>query len=192
MEKRQELQSQTSQTAAQENGGEIKETDMQETRQTQTPKELFWEIFRFLLVGGTATLVDYAVFYLFRQWIFPETLISFGSWNTLSLIIATALGFAVGLLVNWILSVKFVFQAVRNKEESASQKSFWIFTVIGLIGLGITELGVVLLVHILPEITLFGVTEFLLPWDEWISKILMTCVVLGFNYVCRKTFIFKS
>ena len=27
----------------------------------QTKKELFWEIFRFLLVGGTATVFDYAV-----------------------------------------------------------------------------------------------------------------------------------
>ena len=32
----------------------------------QTKKQLFWEIFRFLLVGGIATLTDYAVFYLFR------------------------------------------------------------------------------------------------------------------------------
>ena len=28
----------------------------------QTKMELFWEIFRFLLVGGTATIFDYLVF----------------------------------------------------------------------------------------------------------------------------------
>lgn len=166
--------------------------ETQDGESKQSFKELFWEIFRFLLVGGTATLVDYAVFYLFRQWMFPETLFAWSGWNTLSLIIATAFGFCVGLIVNWILSVKFVFRAVKNKEEASSQKSFWIFALIGVIGLAITELGIVLLVHILPEITLFGVTEFLLPWDEWLSKILMTCIVLAFNYVARKTFIFKS
>ena len=180
----------------------MEEKEMQETQeiqgqekeseQKQTFKDLFWEIFRFLLVGGTATLVDYAVFYLFRQWLFPKTLFAWPGWNTLSLIIATAFGFCVGLLVNWILSVKFVFRAVKDKKEASSQKSFWIFALIGLIGLAITELGVLLLVYILPEITLFGVTEFLLPWDEWLSKILMTCIVLVFNYVARKTFIFKS
>lgn len=162
------------------------------TENLQSPKRLFWEIVRFLLVGGLATLVDYAVFYVFRQWLFPQTLFSWAGWNACSLAIATAFGFAVGLLVNWLLSVAFVFQDVKDKQQSSSTKSFWIFTVIGLIGLAITELGILLLVHILPEITLFGVTKFLLPWDEWLSKILMTCIVLTFNYVMRKTFIFKS
>ena len=44
-------------------------------------------------------------------------------------------------MVNWILSVKFVFRAVKNTEEAHSKKGFLVFTVIGLIGLGITELG---------------------------------------------------
>ena len=157
----------------------------------QTKKQLFWEIFRFLLVGGTATLVDYAVFYLFRDLLLPARLIEGGIWNVFSLIFATAFGFGAGLTVNWILSVKFVFRAVKNKEEAHSKKGFFIFAVIGLIGLGITELGVVLLVHIFPEITLFGVTEFLLPWDEWLAKVIMTCIVLVFNYVGRKLFVFR-
>ena len=157
----------------------------------QTKKELFWEIFRFLLVGGTATVVDYAVFYLFRQWLLPASLISGGAWNVISLILATAFGFCAGLTVNWILSVKFVFRAVKNKEEAHSKKGFAIFAIIGVIGLGITELGVVLLVHIVPEITLFGMTGFLLPWNEWLAKIVMTCIVLVFNYVGRKIFVFK-
>jgi putative flippase GtrA len=157
----------------------------------QTKRELFWEIFRFLLVGGTATVVDYAVFYLFRQWLLPPTLMSGGAWDIISLIIATAFGFCAGLLINWVLSVKFVFRAVKNKEEVHSKKSFAIFSVIGIIGLGITELGVVLLVHLFPMITLFGVTAFLLPWDEWLAKVIMTCIVLVFNYVGRKIFVFK-
>ena len=157
----------------------------------QTKRELFWEIFRFLLVGGTATVVDYAVFYLFRQWLLPATLLDGNTWNVISLVIATAFGFCVGLLVNWILSVKFVFRAAKNKVEVHSTKGFAIFSIIGLIGLGITELGMLLLVHIFPTITLFGVTEFLLPWKEWLAKAIMTCIVLVFNYVGRKIFVFK-
>ena len=157
----------------------------------QTKKELFWEIFRFLLVGGTATIVDYAVFYLFRQWLLPSTLFDGNAWNVISLIIATAFGFCMGLAVNWILSVKFVFRAVKNKEEAHSKKGFAVFSIIGVIGLGLTELGVVLLVHIFPAITLFGVTEFLLPWEEWLAKVIMTCIVLVFNYLGRKIFVFK-
>ena len=158
----------------------------------QTKKELFWEIARFLLVGATATLADYATFYLFRRWFLPAALFSGAFWDVCSLIIATAFGFLVGLLVNWVFSVRFVFRSTKDKIGVSDKKPFAIFTLIGLIGLGITELGMALLVAIVPEITLFGVTRFLLPWDEWLAKVVMTCIVLVFNYVCRKAFIFKT
>lgn len=158
---------------------------------TQTKKELFWEIFRFLLVGGTATIVDYFIFWLFDGLLFP--LISTSAWwVTVSLVLATALGFCAGLIVNWLLSVSFVFRQVKNKEEVKSQKSFLIFTVIGVIGLLITEIGVVALVALLPEFPLFGVTELLgTTWAKWTAKIIMTCIVLVWNYVGRKLFVFK-
>ena len=98
--------------------------------QRQTKQQLFGEIIRFLIVGGTATVADYATFYVFRQWILPARLIAGNTWDIISLIIATALGFLVGLVLNWILSVKFVFRDVRNKEEAKSAKSFWIFVII--------------------------------------------------------------
>ena len=49
----------------------------------QTKKQLFWEIFRFLLVGGTATIADYAIAYVFYHWLLPSSLVG----ETLSLII---------------------------------------------------------------------------------------------------------
>lgn len=155
----------------------------------QTKQQLFWEIFRFLLVGGIATVADYITYYFVREWIFPASLIG----DTLSLVIAIALGFAVGLIVNWLLSVSFVYRQVKDEKAARSKKSFVIFTIIGVIGLGITELGVWLLVQkIIPEFTFLGVKEFLLPWNEWVAKVVMTCIVLVFNYVGRKLFIFKS
>ena len=111
---------------------------------------------------------------------------------TLSLIISTAAGFCVGLVVNWLLSITFVFKQVTDEKKSKSSKSFLIFAVIGLIGLGLTEVGMHLGVKFLPEITLFGVTEFLgEAWKWWISKVVMTCTVLVWNYVGRKLLIFK-
>lgn len=158
----------------------------------QTKKELFWEIFRFLLVGGTATVVDYFVFWLFDGLLFP--LVPAGAWwATLSLILATAFGFCAGLTVNWILSVKFVFKHVKDKEEASSKKSFIIFTLIGLIGLLITEVGILILVAVFPEFSLFGVTAlFGTTWAKWLAKMIMTCLVLVWNYVGRKIFVFKS
>ncbi len=158
----------------------------------QTKKELIYEIIRFLIVGGTATIVDYIVYYLFREWILPPELINNQAWDTASLVIATALGFTVGLIVNWLLSISFVFKNVKNKEESSSKKSFVKFTIIGVCGLIITEVGINLGVMLLPNFSIFSMDTFLgLEMKEWVMKCVMTCIVLVFNYVGRKIFIFK-
>ncbi len=163
------------------------------TNHTQTKKQLFWEFVRFLLVGTSATIADYIVFYIFRQWLLPAELVPSAAWQVFSLVLATALGFVVGLLVSWSLSVRFVFQAVRDKEQAHSKKSFMLFAIIGIIGLIITEVGIVLLVWIFPTIRLFQTTSFLgVPWKEWLAKIIMTWIVLVWNYLGRKIFIFKS
>lgn len=154
----------------------------------QSKKSLFYEILRFLLVGGTATVFDYAVAYLFYHLILPPDRID----GTLSLVLSTAFGFGVGLAVNWVLSVCFVFRNVKDKKKSRSGKSFLMFTMIGLIGLGLTELGMHFGVSCLPEISLFGSAAFLgISWTWWISKVAMTCIVLVWNYLGRKLFIFR-
>jgi putative flippase GtrA len=166
--------------------------DRESAGSKQTPKQLFWEIFRFLLVGGTATIADYLVFWLFDGVLFP--LFGGGAvWQTVSLVLSTALGFCVGLIVNWLLSISFVFRDVKNKEEATSKKSFGVFTLIGVIGLLLTEIGIVLLVGVLPAITLFGSMDLLgTSWSKWLAKVIMTCIVLVWNYLGRKIFIFKS
>ena len=155
--------------------------------QKQTKEQLFWEICRFLLVGAMATLVDYLVFWVFDAFIFPQ------KWGTISLVLATALGFGVGMLVNWVLSVRFVFRATKEKIGVRSKKPFAVFALISLIGLAITELGVVLLVFAFPEIKILGRTAlFGTAWEKWFAKAIMTCVVLVWNYFGRKIFIFRS
>ena len=168
-------------------------TKKAETTQSQTKKQLFWEVFRFLLVGGTATLVDYLTFWLFDGWLLPLLPFAGRAWDILALMLATAIGFGVGLVVNWVLSVRFVFRAVKDKQRAASKKSFGVFTLIGFIGLLITEIGVVLLVSLLPAFELFDTTTlFRTEWRKWLAKGVMTCIVLVFNYIARKKLIFKS
>ena len=156
----------------------------------QTKTQLFWEIFRFLLVGGTATVVDYAVFWLFDAFVFAWALPAF---PLLALVLATAIGFCVGLLVNWVLSVRFVFKAVKDETAVRTKKAFLLFALIGVFGLLITELGVVVLVATLPDVRLLGATAlFGTAWKKWLAKAVMTCVVLVWNYLGRKIFVFKS
>ncbi len=152
----------------------------------QSRKQLLAEIFRFLLVGGLATVADYFTFWIFDAFVFPV------SWGTLALVLSTALGFCVGLLVNWVLSVRFVFRQTEEKISVRSTKPFLGFALIGVFGLIITELGVVLLVWVLPTFELFGGASFLgTAWEKWLAKILMTCLVLAWNYLARKIFIFR-
>lgn len=170
-----------------ENAGET------QGRIQQTKIELFWEIFRFLLVGGTATVCDYIVFWLLDGVLLPLLPFTGGAWSLIALWFATACGFVVGMFVNWLLSIKFVFRAVRNQEEAKSTKSFWIFVIISVIGLALTLVGVWLISKFLPEFTLLGSTDFFgTTWSKWVAKIIMTCIVLVWNYLGRKIFIFKS
>lgn len=153
----------------------------------QTTQQLFWEVFRFLLVGGVATLADYFTFWIFDALVFPE------SWGTVALVLSTAFGFCVGLIVNWVLSVRFVFRQTEEKISVRAKKPFLTFALIGLIGLLITEIGVVLLVWLFPSFTLFGnATLFGTAWEKWFAKAIMTCLVLVWNYLGRKICIFRS
>ncbi len=157
----------------------------------QTKKQRIGEIFRFLLVGGTATLVDYLCFWLLDGVLLPLA----GEaawWQTLSLLLATAVGFSIGLVVNWILSVKFVFLHTKKKVEVGAKKPFALFAIIGLVGLLLTEVGILILVSLLPEFFLFGGTGLMgTSWKKWLARVIMTCLVLVWNYIGRKILIFK-
>lgn len=154
----------------------------------QTKKELFWEVFRFLLVGGLATVADYLAANLFYALLLPPARIG----QTWALIVSTAIGFGVGLVINWVLSLAFVFKAIRDKKQASSKKSFLIYCVVSAVGLAISLLGMQL-VKILPAFPLFGMAQFLgSPWKWWLMKAVMTCIVLVWNYIGRKLFVFKS
>ena len=148
----------------------------------QTKKELILEMIRFLIVGGIATLVDYAVFYLCNLVLFKPI------DTNVNLVLSTALGFTFGLLTNWFLQ-KFVYRYITDKQTK-SKKVFIKFIIIALIGLGITELGMTIASPIYPtyEPTIFGVT---FQFWKLFMKVLMTGIVLIFNYIARKYYVFK-
>ena len=162
-------------------------------QEKQTKKQILYEIFRFLIVGAVATLADYFVFYLMRNFILAPYLVPTKAFNAFSLITATAAGFASGLLVNWWLSVRFVFAAAKEKTGDALKQAFFKFFAVALVGLVLTEAGMHIFVFALPEITIGGVREILdLPLKEWIAKIVMTAIVLVWNYLGRKFWVFKA
>ncbi|GHU87083.1 hypothetical protein FACS189476_01820 [Spirochaetia bacterium] len=134
---------------------------------------LLLEFFRYILVGGTAFIVDIGILYLTRIFIFAAL-------GTIGILLATAVGFTTGLIYNFILSTIFVFKKINKKAQLHKIRSFIIFTIIGLIGLGLTEACMYI------GIQLFSEKYYL------VVKIVTAAFVLIWNYTARKIFIFKG
>lgn len=141
-------------------------------------KVLIHEIIRYLIVGGVATIIDYLAFALFRYVILDLTLEN--------LLISTSIGFAFGLTFNYILSIIFVFKNVSDPNKGKKVSSFILFAIIGIIGLGLTEFGMWI-----SYITRFFVGDNVYQIPEMLMKVVMTGIVLIWNYVARKLLIFQ-
>jgi len=144
-------------------------------------KPLAGEFLRYLIVGGTAFLVDYGVLFLCQTFIFEARGVTGAyilSFFIPAINISTALGFIVGLVINYILSLVFVFKSAKEQNRGKTVGAFVIFAVIGVIGLLLTEGGMILGVNVLKIHYL-------------IVKIFVTGFVLIWNYVARKILIFK-
>lgn len=137
-------------------------------------KKLINQIMRFGIVGVVAFLVDYGMFVLLA--------------NALNVyyLIANIFGFTISLIVNYLLSMKYVF---ARKEDTDKKKEFMTFTVLSLVGLAINELiilacvdGVYLHSIKLQEIFDIGVAK-------QAGKIVATGVVMVYNFISRKIFI---
>ena len=144
---------------------------------------LFMEIVRFGVVGVLATVVDMAamgvVLYLFEPSLyshFYNVWYGGGEPSTLATVVGTGTGFVLGLFVNYFLSVLFVFS---EKGKSKSVYGFTVFAILSAIGLGIHLVGMYI------GYDLLGI-------NEWIVKIILTAIVMVYNYVSKKLLLFKK
>lgn len=153
-----------------------------QTNIKQTKKEIILELLRFFIVSVIATLADYITYFSLRR-ILPD--------QAIGVVLATAAGFLIGLIINYFLSVLFVYKQVKNKQSTKTIKAFLLFALIGLLGLAITEIGMLLEHTFMPKvhITIFSHTFDII---ELSAKCVMTLLVAIWNYVGRKIFIFKT
>lgn len=86
------------------------------------------EIVRFLVIGIVATIFD-----LLTKLLVSGLLKNTNEW--LSLGISTFAGFVIGVAVNYIFSVLWVFQNVADKNAAKKQSKLWLFVLLGFIGL---------------------------------------------------------
>ena len=123
--------------------------------------KLFKQIFKFLIVGGLAFIVDYVIL------IFSKEILK------LPILVSSGLAFSLSVVFNYILSVKWVFDV---NEKNSKKKNFVIFIVLSIIGLIITE--------IIMEV---GCNYFKVYY--LIVKIIATAIVMIFNFITRKIFL---
>lgn len=140
-------------------------------------KKNIFEFLRYVIVGGISAVIDMAANYLMLY-----VILGTNSDNTPMVAISVTVGFLVGLLVNFILSNIFVFKTGEQKKKGKTTGAFVIYAVVGLIGLGLTQL-----------LTILGT---LVISESGFLYLVLTCfvkgVVLIWNYVGRKIFVYKE
>ena len=122
----------------------------------------FIQFFRYIFVGGVAFLADGGSLFLIT---------TIGVNYLISVIFA----FVIGLAVNYGLSKLLVFEnsSVNGKIE------FLVYGIIGVIGLGFTEI----IMYVLTEIA---------GLYFMVSKVIATIIVLVWNFVARKITLYRK
>ena len=140
--------------------------------------DLFWEIFRFAIVGLVAAVFDFLVCFLFQFIIFKDNT----DWYVT--LISTAMGFVVGVTINYLLSTYMVYKAAKS-NFSKSFKGIVTFLVLSTIGLFI-GMGLQYLLYDVLYVKV-GASFFSYPIDF----VIRTLVVMVYNYISRKLIIYR-
>jgi len=120
---------------------------------------LFKQIMKFGLIGGLAFLIDYSILYLLTDICHVYYLTS------------SVISFTVAFIFNYILSVKWVFNAKKQ-----TLKEVIIFISLSLIGLLLNQIIMYVSVDI------FNIYHM-------ISKLFATAIVMIYNFITRKIFV---
>ncbi len=120
---------------------------------------------RYFVVGGISFVVDAAVLYVLNTWL------------GMHYMVATIFGFMVGLTVNYLLSIWFVFNGENKKTSKGAE--FAVFAIISTGGLGLTEL-----------LMWLGVDKLKMP--VLVAKIIAAAIVLIWNYGMKKVILYRE
>lgn len=126
---------------------------------------IFIQLLRYGFVGGVAFLADYGALYLLTDAIGLHHLLS------------AAIAFIIGLTVNYLLSISWVFRG--NRKSNNALKEFIVFAIIGVIGLGLNEL------------IIWAGTD-LIGLHYMLSKLISTAIVFFWNFFARRMTLFTK
>ena len=130
-------------------------------------KSLLGQFLRYLVTGGLAFVVDFGLFAL-CLYVFD--------WHYL---LANLVGLVAGLVLNYTMSIVWVFTACERALEKRKVMEFSLFALVGIAGVGINQLLMFLMV---------GVFD----WNEMVSKMVAAVLVLMWNFGARKLLLFRE
>ncbi len=161
-------------------------------------KNLIKQFMKFGVVGVICFAIDYVIGFATMK--FVVRLWGASAYETGSLV-GSALGFIISVIVNYILSFKFVFE---RKEDMDRRAEFVIFITLSTVGLLINSL--VIWLHTAPLFSFFS-SAFTWGWGLFgmtltedaaqslvytFGKLVATAVVMVYNFVTRKIFLEKN
>lgn len=139
--------------------------------------KLIEQIFKFAVVGGISFVVDFFVYGF--------------TCNVLGIhyIIAGVLGFVISVIVNYLLSMKFVF---KSKDDISKGSEFIIFVILSLIGMILNSVILYLCIDLLYMDWKFLQKLVDVESMNLVAKVVATGVVMVYNFVTRKIFLEKK
>ena len=146
-------------------------------------KKLFNQFIKFGLVGFLSFCIDYGVGLVCLNAIMALTSEAFFEPAS---VIASVIGFSVSVVVNYLLSMKFVFERKENMNRKAE---FTIFVGLSVVGLLLNAL--IIWVCVGP---IYGTSTFLQEHASYNvvytgAKLIATVIVMVYNFVTRKIFL---
>lgn len=127
-------------------------------------KNTFIQLFRYLFVGGTAFAVDAGCLFLLEL-------------TGIYYLLAAVFAFTAGLAVNFLLSKALVFKG--SESGNSNEVEFLLYAVIGVIGLGLTEMIMYLFTE---KLSLYFM----------VSKVIAAVAVLIWNFAARKITLYRK
>lgn len=124
-------------------------------------RRLIWQFARFLVVGGISFAVDYGLYVVLFHYLGVQYLL------------ASTISFSLSLILNYVLTLKFVFEAKPGRNIALE---FTIYIGLNIIALGLNQLILFIAVDGL------GISPF-------VGKLIATAVVLVYNFISRKILI---
>lgn len=126
-------------------------------------QKLLIKIFKFVIVGGIATIISGIVFFICDHFF------------KMSVLLSNTIAFIISVIYNFWASCKYVFEVDKEKNRIRIFTEFIIFALLG---------------YFITQILLWLMAD-LLKWNHMIAWVISTIIVMIFNFITRQLFLEK-